>query len=170
MRWRWFPGRLFFALILMGNGVSPAGAQECPSPDFGYKALYTAIYNLADMTGYNETAGDDEIPEPSPSTPFFKKSVAAYIWGLPLVEMRRTQWDITDRYDLEPNDLFTADKRNMDTAVVAPNLDVLNATGFIDFSTVDAFVLTVPDTVGPPTRKTARAPSTSCNWSMPTPT
>ena len=110
-----------------------------------YEDLYQRIRILAWRTGYND---DDKTDRPIQSLrpPSYKKAVAAYFWGLPLVEMRRSQEAILGQADLDANDLYTPYGRNLGTSVVSPNLDVLNATGFIDFKEHSAFVLTVPNT------------------------
>jgi len=110
-----------------------------------YEDLYQRIRILAWRTGYND---DDKTDRPIQSLrpPSYKKAVAAYFWGLPLVEMRRSQEAILGQADLDANDLYTPYDRNLGTSVVSPNLDVLNATGFIDFKEHSAFVLTVPNT------------------------
>ena len=112
-----------------------------------FEDIYEQIRTLAYITGYNN---DETTQRPIQLLPLrpssYRKAVAAYFWGLPLVEMRRSQLAILGKYDLDANDLYTPSDRNLGTSVVAPNLDVLNATGFIDFKEHSAFVLTVPDT------------------------
>ena len=128
---------------LVGSDVH---AQDTGNGE-NFEDLYEQIRVLAYATGYNS---DERTQRPIQLLPLrpssYKKAVAAYFWGLPLVEMRRSQKAILGKYDLDANDLYTPSDRNLGTSVVAPNLDVLNATGFIDFKEHSAFVLTVPDT------------------------
>ena len=164
---RFLPILLTFsvALPLPSQGDSESSRDSL----WGYQALYAWVYYIetqvrdADGDTYNQKCRRGFPPvspyclEPPRHAPTqFKKAVAAYFWGLPLVEMRRTQQAVLDKYDLAPNDLYNSDLRNTGDSVVAPNLDILNSTGFIDFTAFGgpdpklrgrpAFVLSVPNT------------------------
>lgn len=106
-----------------------------PSADL----FYSTITNAA------ATAGYDVSTLPS-SNQQYRESVAAYFWGYPLEEMWRTQQLIPNKYGFEVNQLFAPGIVNNSTTVVAPNMNVLNATGFLDLSGDNAFVLSVPNT------------------------
>ncbi|MEO2048861.1 MAG: DUF1214 domain-containing protein [Pirellulales bacterium] len=152
-------------LVLFG-AVAQMVSQPCFADDktFDSKALYRLMYNKATV-GYNQPRADDQesespyaLPRPKSLLPdVYQTAVAAYMWGLPLVEMRRTQEVVLNQYDLKPNELYTPGFVNRSETVVAPNLDILNATGFIDFSELpadkQAFVITVPDTRQPDTSR-----------------
>ena len=143
------PLALCTLLVLVMPRTGVAG-QSGSSNDWGYRSFYAYIQFFAEKTCFFDDNPDVVFPRPRDADRTFKKSVAAYFWGLPLVEMRRSQQAINDRYDLEANDLYTSNMRNTGDSVVAPNLDVLNSTGFIDFSDPSlprnkrAFVLSIP--------------------------
>ncbi len=153
---------------------SNRGGDSGSSRQWGYQALYAWVYHIAGVVttaekvsyrdgcpgpGYDsgDDSGDDYcLKRPRDASPQFKKAVAAYFWGLPLVEMRRTQQAVLDKFDLAPNDLYNSNLRTTGDSVVAPNLDILNSISFIDFTAFGgpdpklagppAFVLSVPNT------------------------
>jgi hypothetical protein len=143
MRFTTIISTIRFALLFSCLAGSILHAQDTGND---YEDLYEQIRILAWSSGYNDVTP----PEKQIKTlrlRDYKKAVAAYFWGLPLVEMHRSQKAVLGKYHLQPNDLYTPYDRNFGTSVVSPNLDVLNATGFIGFDDDhSAFVLTVPDT------------------------
>lgn len=105
--------------------------------------LYDYLVFVADMIKYPGFPDDPNEP--------FKKSVEAYFWGLPLVEMKRTQRLMTEM-GLELNNIYDNNQRDVGSSVVSPNLDVLYSEGFVNFSeisddtTKQAFILHIPKT------------------------
>ena len=128
----------------------PSQGDSGSSRQWGYQALYAWVYYVAGEAGdpsyLDQNLGGNFLP-PRLAPTQFKKAVAAYFWGLPLVEMRRTQQAVLDKFDLAPNDLYNSNLRTTGDSVVAPNLDILNSTGFIDFT---AFGGSAPKLAGPP--------------------
>ena len=147
----------------------PAFATAClgflvafPNPGWAqdtYEDLCQNIWKAAAFSpernglGYNNQPGiedSDKITRPFFTSSIEQQTIAAYFWGIPLVEMRRTQQLILWLYDLEPNQLYTPKVLNEGDSVVNPNVDVLYIQGFIDFADPSlseaALVLTIPDT------------------------
>jgi hypothetical protein len=141
-----------FSLLLSAAVVLGSGSASAASKKYGHKELYDYIRVVALQTRYPIEVRRGAFPRRDQADPQFVKGVAAYFWGLPRVEMRRTQQSVLNQYSLNINEMFDSNTRNTGTSVVAPNLDVLNSTAFIDFSDPQlpgqkqAFVLTVPDT------------------------
>lgn len=125
-----------FVLFCVGcyGVISTAPAQNNP-------AFYYAITNAAAKVGFDTST----LPTYT-SNPTFAQAVNAYFWGYPLEEMWRTQLNVLNNYGLSANQLFAPGVVNNSTTVVAPNLNVLNATSFLDLSGNNAFVLSVPNT------------------------
>ena len=127
----------FSALCLCGGLAAPNPAWPQADPD-DYESFYTAIYGAASVEGFGYNGPDRPLSEriklPGVASDIEKKAVAAYFWGVPLVEMRRSQQLILNLYDLNVNELYTPHGLNTGESVVAPNLDVLYVQGFIDFS------------------------------------
>ena len=148
MRFTTIISTICFALLFSCLAGSILHAQDTGND---YEDLYEQIRILAWSSGFNDVTPPGKQIK-TLRLRDYKKAVAAYFWGLPLVEMRRSQEAIFGQYDLDANELYTPADRNLGTSVVAPNLDVLNATGFIDFSSDKladnkrAIVLTVPNT------------------------
>jgi len=124
----------FFVGVVCFGFASTAPAQNNP-------AFYYAITNAAAKAGFDTST----LPSYA-SDPTFAQAVNAYFWGYPLEEMWRTQLNVLNNYGLSANQLFAPGVVNNSTTVVAPNLNVLNATSFLDLSGNNAFVLSVPNT------------------------
>lgn len=117
--------------------VSPAAKGQVFTPNV--EGFYYTITNAAATAGY-------DVSTLTNTTATYKEAVAAYFWGYPLEEMWREQQLIPNNYGFQVNQLFAPGIVNNSTTVVAPNMNVLNATGFLDLSGNNAFVLTVPNT------------------------
>ena len=130
------PGlRAFFLVCIFCYGaVSTAPAQNNPT-------FYYSITNAAAKAGFDTST----LPAYA-SNPTFAQAVNAYFWGYPLEEMWRTQLNVLNNFGFSVNQLFAPGTINNSTSVVAPNLNVLNATAFLDLSGNNAFVLSVPNT------------------------
>ena len=115
----------FLSILLIFSVALPLPSQgdSGSSRDslWGYQALYAWVHyietQVKDERGhtYNQQCLGPKCPnleKPRDAPKQFKKAVAAYFWGLPLVEMRRTQQAILDKYGLAPNDLYNSDLRN----------------------------------------------------------
>ena len=125
---------LFIAILTMALG-SRGVAQIVPTAD----GFYSVITNAAATAGY-------DVSTLNSGSQVFRESVSAYFWGYPLEEMWREQKLIPNKYGFEVNQMWAPGIVNNSTTVVAPNLNVLNATAFLDLSGTNAFVLTVPNT------------------------
>jgi len=130
-----------FRLAFFGVGLVLASQTwvkaQLVSPNV--EGFYYTITNAAAKAGF-------DVSTLTNTTSTYKESVAAYFWGYPLEEMWRTQQLISNNYGFGVNQLFAPGIVNNSTTVVAPNMNVLNATGFLDLSGNNAFVLTVPNT------------------------
>lgn len=155
-------GQAFAAACLGFLLASPdPGWAQDSTPD-GFEDLYEAIRKVAlskdvNGLGYNQAMRDQgnndaQIFSKPRANAIERKTIAAYFWGITLVEMARTQDLILWQYTLAPNDLYTPSGINEGDSVVNPNVDVLYVQGFIDFQDPSlsessrALVLTIPDT------------------------
>ena len=123
------------ALVAVATlGVSaPAAAQP-----------YTSLNNF--YTGIRQSAAQAGYTLPLVTSTTYREVVCSYFWGFPLEEMYRAQYANFAKYGFSVNELWAPGSLNTGTTVVAPNLNVLNSTAFLNLSGSTAFVITVPAT------------------------